>query len=218
MRKEKNIMLMENLPLHTSVVQRKPNFLKHIFAALIIFSLNACTTIVSLKYIPPPTLTKMSPSAYSLAVGTFLDSRNESSNWLGNIRGGWGNPLKELKSDRSVVEMVKAAFEDGLRARGIIINQAPAQNQITGTIKKLYCDQVVQREAIVEIDVAVLNKNGQALFTRTYASKKIEGKMFSGKQGVFGSVENLRKTLEKTLQETIDKALDDSALWAALQI
>ncbi len=209
-------MLMKN---RTSVVQRRSNLLKHIFAALVIVSLTACgTTSVGLKYTPPPTLTKASPSAQSLMVGTFLDSRGQPANWLGAIRGGFGNPIKNLESDRPVAEIVKAAFSDGLRARGVTIDEAAAQNQITGTIKKLDCNQIVRREANVEIEITVLDKSGQARFTRTYAAPNIEGSLLSVSTGVFASVDDLRVTLEKTLREAVDKALDDSALRAALQI
>jgi len=55
-------------------------------------------------------------------VGTFVDARGEPANWLGAIRGGFGNPLKNLESDRPVADIVGAAFADGLRARGVTVD------------------------------------------------------------------------------------------------
>jgi len=91
--------------------------------ALIVVSLAGCsTTSVGLKYSPPATLTRASSSAQPVIVGNFLDQRDVPANWLGAIRGGFGNPLKYLESDRPVAEIVKIAFIDGLQARGITID------------------------------------------------------------------------------------------------
>jgi len=67
-------------------------------------------------------LTRASSSAQPVIVGNFLDQRDVPANWLGAIRGGFGNPLKYLESDRPVAEIVKIAFIDGLQARGITID------------------------------------------------------------------------------------------------
>ena len=192
---------------------------KPILALLLAATLSACgTTSVGLKYAAPPTLVKTSATAPSLLVGTFTDKRGEPANWLGAIRGGFGNALKNLESDRPVSELVQAAFADGLRARGVTPNQPTSQFQITGTIKKLDCNQIVRREANVEIEVAVLDRAGNQRFLKTYSATNLDGSVVSLSSGIFASVDDLRVTLEKTLRETIDKALDDSAMRAALQI
>jgi Uncharacterized lipoprotein len=192
---------------------------KCILSVLLVATLSACgTTSVGLKYAAPPSVAQASARAQPLLVGNFADKRGEPATWLGAIRGGFGNPLKNLESDKPVAELVKAAFADGLRARGVAPDQASAPFQITGTIKKLDCNQIVRREANVEIEVAVLDRAGKQRFIKTYSASNLDGSVLSLSSGVFASVEDLRATLEKTLRETIDKALDDSVMRAALQI
>jgi uncharacterized lipoprotein YajG len=191
--------------------------MKRLFiAVLMVVSLAACSSMHSggLKYSSPATLSKASPSTQTVTVGTFLDQRSEPANWLGAIRGRVGQPLKNLESDRPVAELVKIAFTDGMRARGIAIDGSSGLFQISGVIKKLECNQLVRREANVEIEIAILDKQGQQRFVRLYTALNSE----EGKPHWRASPEDLRATLEKTLSEVIDKALDDSALRAAMQL
>jgi hypothetical protein len=186
--------------------------------AFIASLLSACsTTSVGLRYAtstPPPLA---SPSVPSVAVGAFVDQRGESSTWLGAIRGGYGNVIKKLESERPVAELVRTAFAEGLRARGIPVDDAIAQTHVTGIIKKLDCSQYVRREAHVDIEITVLDKSGQRRFTHRYTADNVDGSLLSLKVGVFASVDDLRVIMEKTLREAVDQALDDSTLRAALR-
>ena len=90
---------------------RKFILLNRILFLLLVVTLSACgTTHVSLKYSAPPAIVQASARAQPLLVGTFTDKRGEPATWLGAIRGGYGNPLKNLESDKPVAELVKAAF------------------------------------------------------------------------------------------------------------
>ena len=191
---------------------------KHIFAIVAVSLLSACsTTNVGLKYTSPAQAKKVAVSDATIFVGTFLDQREDKSNWLGAIRGGYGNPLKNLESDQPVADLVKAAFADGLRARGIVVGDS-GKTQLTGLVKKLECNQYVRREAYADIEISVLDISGQQRFARTYSASNVEGSLLSLKTGLFASVDDLRVLLEKTLREAVDKALDDTALKAALQL
>lgn len=188
-------------------------------AALACAMLAACgTTSVGLQYAPPAAVSKVGASAKPVTVVAFADSRGEPANWLGAIRGGFGNPLKNLESNRPVAELVGAAFADGLRARGVALDPSSGTNRIAGTIKKLDCNQYVRREGNAEIEVRVVGANGQTRFAKTYSANKVDGSVLSMSTGVFASVDDLRVTLEATLREVVDKALDDADLRAALQI
>ena len=189
-----------------------------ILVAVVASVLSACsTTNVGLKYTSPIQATKAASSNSAVFVGTFVDQREDTSNWLGAIRGGYGNPLKNLESDQPVADLVKTAFTDGLRARGITVSDN-GKTQLTGLVKKLDCNQYVRREAYADIEISVLDSTGQQRFVRTYSASNIEGSLLSLKTGLFASVDDLRILLEKTLREAIDKALDDTALKAALQL
>lgn len=180
--------------------------------------LTACgTTSVGLKYAPPETVTKSRPAAQPVLVGTFTDSRNEPPTWLGAIRGALGNPIKKLESDKPVSELVAAAFADGLRARGVTLEQASSKGRLLGVIKQLDCNHVMRRSANAEIELRVVGSSGETRLTKTFTASKIDGSVLSN-SGVFASVEDLRAVLEATLREVVDKALDDSELRQALQI
>jgi uncharacterized lipoprotein YajG len=194
--------------------------LKILYALICTFIVTGCsTTSVGLKYAPGAGVAKVGASASPITVGTFADQRGEPANWLGAIRGGYGNPLKIIESDQPVSSIVQAAFTDGLRVRGVKTDVPSAPLQLSGVIRVLDCNQLIRREANVEIEVLVTdNASGQQRFSRTYVGSNVDGSLLTMKAGVFGSVEDLRALTEKTLREVVDKALDDPALRAALRL
>ena len=191
-----------------------------VFVALTcIATLTACTTSVGLKYSPSPATVKLEASTSPVVIGSFVDQRGEPSNWLGAIRGGFGNPLKNLESDQPVSTLVQAAFSDGLRARGVVIDSTSAPVQISGVIHQLDCNQMVRREANVEIEVSVTEiSSGHQRFSRTYTATNVDGSLLSLSTGIFASVDELRAVTEKTLREVVDKALNDTSLRASLRL
>lgn len=193
--------------------------LKSVFPVVLLFALSACgTTASGLKYSPTQEHSlRTSVSAEPRAVGAFVDERDGDKKWLGVIRGGFGNHLKTLEADRPVDTMVKAAFEDGLQARKVNLadNGGP---RLSGTIVKLYADQLVRREGVAEIELSVADVQGNKRFAKTYKVNHVEGSPVTLATGVFASIEDLREVLEKTLSELVDQALDDPELRAALQI
>ncbi len=191
--------------------------LKIAIALITIASLAGCgTTAVGLKYQAPAGLSRAAASAPATLVGSFDDKRGEPATWLGAIRGGFGNPLKNLESDRPVAEVVQAAFADGLKARGVPVVASAGARQLRGVIKKLECNQLLSRESTVEIELSVLDASGRVLATRSFKSTKSEVSLMSS--GVFASVDDLRTQLELTLRATVDQAFNDRQLRAAMQI
>ena len=170
------------------------------------------TDTVSLGYKPSAAIAAAN-SGVVISVGTFVDQRGETPTWIGAVRGGYGNPVKTLQTDKPVATLVQTAFADGLRARGLLATNANAgAYQLSGTIKKLDCSQYVRREAHAIIDVSVFDPSGRQVFTQTYTADELEGSLLALNTGVFGSVDTLRALAEKALSEVVDKALDDTAL------
>lgn len=194
---------------------------KIIGIALCLLLLAACsTTKVGLKYesAAAPARTPPAADAKTVRIADFVDKRPEPANWIGAIRGTYGNPIKNLETDQPVVTIVQQDFVDALKARGVTIS-ATAPTQLTGIVRQLNCNQVFRREANVEIEMFVVDTaTGQSTFQQTYSTSNIDGSVIALDIGIFGSVEVLRALTEKTLRETIDKALDDPALRAALKI
>lgn len=184
--------------------------------SLITLLLTACgTTQVGLQYGSAPTAARID-SAVPVSVGTFVDQRGEPANWIGAIRGGFGNPLKTIETSQPVDKLVESAFAAGLKARGAQIASGPTNVQVSGVVKKLFCNQVVQREASVEVELTVVNASTrQPVFARTYAATNLESAGFS--TGVFAAPEDLRALTERTLREVVDKALDDTSFRQALR-
>lgn len=178
----------------------------------------ACgTTQVGLSYAPGASVSRAA-TALPVDVGSFADRRGEPPTWLGAIRGGFGNPIKNLESSRPVAELVAAAFADGLRARGVAVAAAPGRPRLSGVVRKLDCNQIARREANVDIELTVHDADGRVRLTKAYTATRLDGSIVTMSAGVFGSVDDLRVTLELALREAVDKALDDPALRAALRL
>ena len=192
---------------------------KSMFPVALALVLSACgTTASGLKYSPSTEQTpRASLAAQPAMVGTFVDERDGDKKWLGVIRGGFGNHLKTLEADRPVDAMVKAAFEDGLRVRKVGIADNAAL-RLSGKISQLYADQLVRREGVANIELNVVDVQGNRHFTKTYTVNRIEGSPITLATGVLASIDDLREVLERTLSELVDKALDDPELRTALQI
>lgn len=171
---------------------------------------------MALTYSTDKPVAKAAQTAQPVAVGRFTDDRGKPANYLGAIRGGFGNPLKNLETERPVSELVTGAFGDALRARGVAVGGS--ELRLVGSIKRLDCNQYVRREAHVELEVAVMDRAGQRVFARTYNADKVEGAVIALDTGIFASVDELRGVLERTLAEAIDQALDDPSLRGALQL
>ncbi|MGE5471421.1 MAG: YajG family lipoprotein [Bacteroidota bacterium] len=193
--------------------------LNKLLPVLMALTLSACgTTSSGLKYSANAEQpVKLSQSTEPVVVGAFQDQRDGDKNWLGVIRGGFGNHLKTLTADRPVTEIVHNAFEDGLRARKVAVTPGTG-NRITGKITTLYADQIIRREGNAKIELTVSDSRGVQRFSRTYTATRIEGSALTLSTGVLASVDDLRDVLQRTLSELVDKALDDPELRAALQI
>jgi uncharacterized lipoprotein YajG len=184
--------------------------------AVLSLTLSACSTSKGgLRYATPAASTTTT-AAGSTAIGRFADERGEPADWLGAIRGGFGNPLKKIETEQPVADVVQSAFADALRSRGLLATEG-ARTRIEGTIRRLDGDKFARSESNAEIVVRVVDVGaGTTTFERTYVTATIEGSALTLKTGIFASVDELRDLIARTLSQTIDKALDDPELRAAL--
>jgi len=186
-----------------------------ILSAAALVLLSACgTTQVGLSY----QAARAGPAiegAAPVAVGTFKDQRGEPEHWIGAIRGGFGNPLKTIETSQPVSQLVQTAMAEGLKSRGAAVSPA-GPRQVSGTVTKLFCNQLAVREATVEIVLNVTDSpGGRALFSRSFSATNTKNAGLSS--GVFASPEDLRALTERTLRQVIDSALDDAEFRAALR-
>jgi hypothetical protein len=113
---------------------RKASFVT--LAAAVILS-GCWTTHVALKYQAPPKVTPAATGTPTILIGTFADMRGQKPNWIGRIRGTFGNSLERLVVDESVATLVQTQFRDGLLARHFTVVDAGAGLEISGVIRKL---------------------------------------------------------------------------------
>ena len=193
-------------------------FLRLLFCASVASATLACsTTNVPLTYAASSAVTRADPAVPLVSVGPFQDGRNISygSDWLGAIRGGYGNELKRLRTQKPMSEVVQEAFAEGLRARGVYAEAGQGRFTLAGTITKLDCSEYFNLEAHAHVEVVVSETESHAqVYTKAYQVDETEGGFGAG---VFASVETLRVLAEKTLRELVDRALDDPELRKAVQ-
>jgi hypothetical protein len=121
-------------------------------------------------------------------VGAFTDDRGTDANWLGAIRGGYGNPLKKLYTDRPVSEVVEQAFSDALKARKLLGDRQNAKVEVTGEIIKFDCSYYFNREAHAHLLVKVLSLPSRMLVffrapTEPTAKRVVGAPEYSGTPG-----------------------------------
>jgi hypothetical protein len=171
------------------------------------------STAASLTY--TPTETVQPQAAPMVGTVTVVDQRGESDpNYVGVIRGGFGNPLKTLTSDRPVRDEVASAFIAGLQARGLYDPAGP--DTLTITLTEFSSDQYHRREARVGFTL-VLTRRGQPLYQRTETVDKINGSMVTFDTGVFASIDDLRAITDQALSQAVDQALDRPGFLAAIR-
>ena len=135
--------------------------------------LSGCwTTHFALKYQAPPKVTPAAAGTPSIMVGTFADMRGYKPNWIGRIRGTFGNSLERLVVDESVATLVQTQFRDGLLARQFAVVNADAVFEISGVVRKLSSIQYVHLETDVEIEVAAAPAVNQGSNLHTYVFRQ----------------------------------------------
>jgi len=177
-------------------------------------ALTGCASYkVPLTYEPPTNLVPRSDTA-SVSVGAVNDARGTRADWLGAIRGGFGNPLKKLYTEQETALVVKALVEEGLRVRGMLSEGAVGGHRLDLTMEKFDTSNLVNGEAHAYIAISVVDLATQAVvFTKSYRTDRTDGGIGAG---VFGSVNELAALANRTMNASIDSMLDDPELYAAV--
>jgi hypothetical protein len=175
--------------------------------------LAACTSQLPLAYAPSSEMSLRGPA--TVATVSAVDQRGETAsdaNWFGAIRGGFGNPLKRLETDRPLTDVVASAVRDALRARGLL-GDPGAGYDVQIAIQQFEADQVVRREAKVQLRLTWIRRsNGQPAFVNQGQADIVNGSIINMESGVFGSIEELQKLTAQAMSQAIDQALNDPKL------
>ncbi len=166
--------------------------------------LSACwKTHVALDYQAPPSAVPAEPGMPAMTVGAFADMRGQKPNWIGRIRGTFGNTLETLVTDEPVATLVEAQFRAGLKARQFPVEETGAAYEVSGVVRKLSSLQYVHVETDVAIEVQVRRlPSGEQTFVHAYSAHAVQQA---------GSVQAIRAVTERALREVVNQALDDRA-------
>lgn len=163
----------------------------------------------------PVTMTYVAPAAPQMAPSITLsvvDARTNGPNWLGAIRGGYGNPLKVLVTEAPVSEVVAQALHDGLAARNLAAESGP--HRLVIRLERFDCNQFFPKEAYFVAGVRLEDAQTNALLYETSIRAAQAGPGFG--TGIFTPIEPLRALANEVLQRGVDQTLDDPGLRAAL--
>jgi uncharacterized lipoprotein YajG len=188
-------------------------------AAAVILS-GCWTTHLALKYQAPPKVTPAAAGAPTIMMGKFVDVRGEKPNWIGRIRGTFGNSLERLVVDESVATLVQTQFRDGLLARQFAVVDAGAEIEMSGVIRKLSSIQYVHLETDVDIEVQLRRSpSGDQIFSHAYSARAVEPSRAYTVQAVESArpVDAIRALTERILRDVVNQALDDPAFRGALR-
>jgi hypothetical protein len=181
------------------------------------FGVVACvTSTVDVGYKPRDTAPPEAARPI-VTVGSFQDRRKFESNYLGAIRGGYGNPLKRLTTPIPVSEVVRQSFRDGLAARGLLSQDPAAPYTLSGVVEQYDCNQVGRREAHARILITVTETaTRRQVMVEQFRRDKVTGSRITFDAGVFASTEDLRAVAADVLQELVDEALDSRSFQEAI--
>jgi hypothetical protein len=172
----------------------------------------ACSSKVALRY-PASDESGATPGPGLVTVQRLADARTKGSNELGVVRGGYGNVLKRVYTERPVAELVTRALEQALANRGLLARGDAGPIRLEGTVQKLDCNHYFQREAHTQLDLSLVDAStGSRLFARSYRADETG---VSAATGVFASTGALTAMAERTLRDAIDQALADPDFIAA---
>ncbi|MDB5317357.1 MAG: hypothetical protein JWO24_3201 [Rhodospirillales bacterium] len=191
-----------------------------VLALLSFMLLSACgATQMPLTYRP-----STAPAADARPIVEVADvvlSRNtgrEDPVWVGTLRGGYGNPLKQLHADRPVNQVMQQALRDGLRARGLLVSTGDtARRRVSVNLTQFDANQYMRREATVAMTIAVDDTaSGQTRWRDSVRVYEVDGSIF-GLSGVLAPIEDLHALMQRVLQQAVDQALDNLGFRAALR-
>jgi len=171
-----------------------------------------CSNTLPLHYVATQ---QASESVATLSALQVIDKRGEPDpTWYGAIRGGYGNPLKTLHSDKPIAQTVQDAFTTALAARGIRIDQNASSPSLTVTIAAFEADRVIRSEVAIRLDVVVKSRSGDAIYSHQTSEDPIE---FGGlAEGVLADPKDLQTFTQATMDRAITETIDAPGFLAAI--
>jgi len=145
-----------------------------------------------------------------VAVGPFVDKRGQGPTYLGTIRGAFGEPVSRLYTTAPVSGLVREAFANGLRARGLLADEAAAPYTLSGEIAAFDTNQYIRGEAEANVALTLTETGtGRVLALWPVQIRERQGTVpVTGAPASYGLPEPLPKVASDALRRLVDDALD----------
>lgn len=181
--------------------------------AVVCLCAGCSTRMVHLRYNPQQPLPAVAgvPKVAAVAV---LDQRKDDPDWMGAVRGGYGNPLKSLKVKDSVAAQYQQALMEALQRRGLYAAADNAGCRLSVAIRRLDSIYIMNLEANVEVTYTLSDAAGARLYENTAATRREES---AHGLGIAANMDSFQAFTEKTIYENIDMIVSDPGLIEALR-
>ena len=176
------------------------------------FVIAGCSNTLPLHYVATE---QASQAPATVSAVQVIDKRGEPDpTWYGAIRGGYGNPLKTLHSDKPIDQTVQDAFEAALAARGIRIDRSASAPSLMVTVGQFEADRVVRSEVAIRLDVVVKSPSGDMIYSHETSEDPI---ILGGlAEGVLADPKDLQAFTQTTMDQAINQAIDAPGFLAAI--
>jgi hypothetical protein len=188
-----------------------------------ITALAACgTTEATLPYAPTAAVQAATAARPAVAVSDRVANERqagrEDPRWIGTIRSGIGTPLKVLRADQPVDQVVARAFADGLAARGLHAPSGAAPHVLSITIHEFDANQYARREATADFSIVLAERaTGRVLWRDRHRAYRVDGSVVTVNAFAFASMDDFRRTAAGAMSEAVDALLDKPGFRAALR-
>ncbi len=205
-----------------TILRRRKNITRMLIILLPVSFFGCAMSVPQARFIDIPQV-PASQAKGKLSIGPFLDKRedieNLSSEYLGTVRGGFGNVLMRVKDSRGADEFVRDQMINVARASSFMAASAPdavsikddgsweitgikqpsfARPVLAGVINKLSVEVLMQRTVEMDIDIALIDP----IANKPVLKQKMTAHDSSGMgSGILEDVEKLKSWMAKVVQD-----------------
>lgn len=167
----------------------------------------------TLTYTPPPQVASAPRGPAEIIAVAVTDRRKNDPNWLGAVRGGFGNPIKVLETPVPVRDVIRTAYEAGMAARGLNAPPGAGRYRLVVNVDRMDSSQYVRREAHAHFDIQLTDdKTARLVYQRRVVVDLVKDNSNPFDTGAFASAEDLRKVAAEALDQAVNDTLDDPNL------
>jgi hypothetical protein len=154
-----------------------------------------------------------------VAAGPFVDKRGQGPTYLGTIRGAFGEPVTRLYTIAPVSGLVREAFANGLRARGLLADETAAPYTLSGEIAAFDTNQYIRGEAEANVALTLTETStGRVLVLWPVQVRERQGTVpVIGAPAAYSLPEPLPKVASDALRRLVDDALDSPKFQEAVR-